>query len=281
MEDYRAKTTAALNKLTPLLKKVAEHALHHPVLFAQEPAAKVAQEIGVSETTIIRFSTSIGYSGFTNLQKEIRKSLYSNSPQDQVEFKSFKNNSVDSFIQTLMDRELKNVRSTMENINITDYEAAIKKICSSEKILVVGSYYSFSMAHWLSYNLGIFTNNVHLFHPGTDNIDFQLKQLGQNSLLIACSFHRYALDTLWVAEEAKKKGVLTISVTDSPIAPIIKFSDLYFLVDVYSENTFESSPVAAYSIFHALVTGVQQYLLKNETIKDNDDSSFRLKKFFV
>src|SRR5690554_5725343 len=277
MATFRTKTIEIFHTLSPLLKNVAEFLLHHPVKFAQESAAKISQEIGVSETTVIRFCTSIGYSGFSELQREVRESLYY-SPLHQVEINEQKDTSP---LQPFIDRELSNLKSTLEKIDSSNFFQSIDKLLCADRILISGSYNSYSMAHWLWYNLGQFLDRVYLFHPGTDNILYHLNQLSKNSVLFNCSFHRYALDTIWLSEEAKKKGVYTISVTDSPIAPIIKHSNLYFLVESYSEETFETSPSAAYGILHALVTGVTNCIREEEGRSRKDEYEYRLKKFFI
>lgn len=277
MENFRTLTIQAFETLTPLLKKVAEHILHNPLLFSQEPAAKVAQEIGVSETTVIRFCTAIGFTGYSELQRNIRKHLYATAPFKHSDSESLEEPM--SFLDSFMNIELEQMKATLKNINPESYQRAIQKILDSDRILISGAYISFSMAHWLFYSLSLFTDKVQLFNPGTDNISYHLNQLGKDSLLIACSFHPYALNTIWLCEELKKKGVYTISVTDSPIAPIIKSSDLHFQVKSYSENSFETSPAAAYSVLQALVTGVEQKMARQK--REKHDDSLWTKKFFV
>lgn len=277
MQDFRTLTTQAFDSLTPLLKKVAEHLLQKPLLFSQETASRVSQEIGVSETTVIRFCTAIGFKGFSELQRNIRQHLYATAP-----FKHSDSQSLDEptgFLDSFMNVELEQMKTTLKNINPESYQKAIQKILDADRILISGAYISFSMAHWLFYSLSLYTEKVQLFHPGTDNISYHLNHLGKDSLLIAFSFHPYALNTIWLSEELKKKEVYTISVTDSPIAPIVKSSDLHFQVESYSENSFETSPAAAYSVLQALVTGVEQKLARQK--REKHDDSLWTKKFFV
>src|SRR5690554_2728207 len=121
MATFRTKTIEIFHTLSPLLKNVAEFLLHQPVKFSQESAAKISQEIGVSETTVIRFCTSIGYGGFSELQREVRETLY-HSPLPQVELNDHETNTP---LQTFIERETANVKTTLEKINSNDFFNAI------------------------------------------------------------------------------------------------------------------------------------------------------------
>ncbi|MED4017791.1 MurR/RpiR family transcriptional regulator [Sutcliffiella cohnii] len=219
---YADKTKEKLPFLTKGLKKVANHLLEDPMVFATHPAKKVGSIIGVSETMVIRFCNQIGYSGYSDLQKEVRENLL-NLSRDAYHQKETENIESKKFLHSMLD-DLSLLKQNIDRIDEAAMGEAIELIIDSEKILVVGYYHSFSFAHWFSYNLNLVKGNADLYRPENDAdlLDF----LPENSCLIIFSFYRYALDTIRIAEAAKSKGIKIIAITDSWTSPITEFADI-------------------------------------------------------
>lgn len=57
------------NQLSKGQQKVAKYLLEQPGEFAVKLASEIGEQVGVSETTVIRFCYSIKLSGFSELQK--------------------------------------------------------------------------------------------------------------------------------------------------------------------------------------------------------------------
>lgn len=95
----------------------------------------------------------------------------------------------------------------------------------------------------------------------TDDIFSTIKSMNQHSLLVSISFHRYLKETLKIAEMAKEQGAYVIGITDSPLAPIRKFSDLVLPIYRSNRSTIDAAP-ALMSFINAMVAGV--------TVRDPD-----------
>ena len=57
--------------LTKTEQKIADYFLSNRELVGQLPTSELAKNIGVSEASIIRFSRSIGYKGFSDMKNDI------------------------------------------------------------------------------------------------------------------------------------------------------------------------------------------------------------------
>lgn len=276
MNPIQQLITEKYEELTPGLIKVATFLLEEPVFFSQESAATVGKEINVSETTVIRLCHTLGFKGFKELQQEIRQYIY--QYKNQLVLKD--QNDGGEFYEKVMREDIIHIQETMAQIDSKDYEEAVNQLVHAKHVCIVGSYNSFSIAHWLWFNLCDARENVHLLQPGTDNIPRRFEYLSNDSVIVACSFRRYALETLWIAEEAKKKNISVISITDSPIAPIKKHSDILFSVNI-PESKIMNNIAPVYSLLNAILTKV---MLNEQTLSNSDDKelqSYRLKKFFV
>ncbi|MBN6885177.1 MurR/RpiR family transcriptional regulator [Cytobacillus horneckiae] len=248
MPSYIKKTEEQFPQLTKGLKKVANHLLQDPTIFAIHPAKKIGDIIGVSETMVIRFCNSIGYDGFSSLQDEIRKSLMTLSSDASDIWTSQDNDS--NFIVEEIKEDIKLLTNNAKKINIENAQEVVDTIINSEKIIISGYYQSYSFAHWLFFNLNYILGNTSLYRP---EIDARvLEFLPKKSSVILFSFYRYALDTIRLAKDAKMKGIKIIAFTDSRVSPIVEYADHIILVSLENASIFRKGPVTL-SIINSLL----------------------------
>ncbi|BAC14666.1 hypothetical protein [Oceanobacillus iheyensis HTE831] len=226
--EYVERTKTNLPEMTKGLKKVGRYLLAEPIVFAIHPAKKVGSMIDVSETMVIRFCHFIGYRGYADLQKEVRHHLISLENSNDKKNVSTKESNFEQFIE----EDVKNLKQMKNIIDVDVLNDVIERILDSEKVIVAGYYHSFSFAHWFSFNLNYIVGNASLFRPESDAGILEL--MPKKSCIIIFSFFRYAIDTIRLAEEAKKKGVPVIVITDSWASPAAEYAD--FVISIYSSD---------------------------------------------
>lgn len=250
------------NQLSKGQQKVAKYLLEHPRDFAVKSASEVGGQVGVSETTVIRFCYSIKLSGFSELQKMIREQLlYRESSLGQYFSSKLELAEQPHFYARVMEQDRQHIQEAIHNINEKDVDQAVDQLITTEKIYISGLRTSFSAASWLAFTLGVIRGNVHLLRPETDDLLLTLSEMNNESTLIAISFHRYLKDTIKVAKLAKEQGAFVIGITDSPVAPINEYADLVFPIYSSEKSTFDAAP-ALFSFLNAVTAGV--------SIKDKD-----------
>jgi len=243
--------------LTKGLKKVANHLLNDPIIFAIHPAKKIGSIIGVSETMVIRFCNSIGYEGFSTLQKDIRKHLL-NLSQNQASNLNEKNEGTSHFIEDIKN-DIRVLTKNIESLEVESFESIVETLMGSERIVIAGYYQSYTFAHWLLFNINYILGNASLFRPETDAR--VLEFMPEKSCVFVFSFYRYAVDTIKFAQEAKEKGVKVIAFTDSRVAPIVEFADYVILANFQNESILRKGPITLSiinSILHELVRRVDE-----------------------
>ncbi|WP_257348205.1 MurR/RpiR family transcriptional regulator [Pseudalkalibacillus decolorationis] len=238
--------------LTKGLKKVGDYLLSDPMIFAIHPAKKVGETIGVSETMIIRFCTSIGYSGFSELQKDVRNHLLDLKQESTNEHILENEPASNNYIESLKN-DISNLSSASSQVDFENMDKIVESIINSEKVIVVGYYHSFTFAHWFYFNLTYTLGNASLYRPETDAGLLDL--LPKNSCIIVFSFYRYALDTIRLAEEAKSKGIKVITITDSRVAPVSEFADIVLPINMAHSSLFSKGPVTL-SIINSILNEI-------------------------
>ncbi|PEJ53605.1 MULTISPECIES: MurR/RpiR family transcriptional regulator [unclassified Bacillus (in: firmicutes)] len=271
MEELKQKVQDEFDNFSKGLKKVAKYFLANPEDFAMDSGVQVGQKINVSETTVIRFCHALGYSGFSALQKDIQTRLL-NRKSTLVEYHSMKNKmDMDrDFSKKMMHKDAELILQTAEGLNEEEFNLAVERLSQSEKILVSGTRSSHAMAHWFSFALELIRGNVRMFRPDTDDIVLRIGEMNENSTFVAFSFHRYALETINMAREAKLRGAFVISFTDSEVAPIREYTDVLFTVQLPIKSTLDVSP-AVFSLMNSLLGGV--------VVKNSDQFMKRTKAY--
>ncbi|MET3922991.1 DNA-binding MurR/RpiR family transcriptional regulator [Arthrobacter sp. UYEF20] len=90
---------------------------------------------------------------------------------------------------------------------------------------------------------------------------------------MAISIRRYTSDTVFAFEEAKRRGLSTISLTDNPASPLARDADVTFFVDSQGVHILRSisafislAQTLATSVAHKLGTESRSELLVDEQL---------------
>ena len=117
--------------------------------------------IGVSTTTIIRFSRALGYTRYQKCKRIFKtdsrqKSAFLN---DYHTHKDYPSNTLlaDSF-----QNDIQNIQSTLEAQNVEDLQKAIDLISTAPTVYVLGMRSSFSISYYTASRLSEIRENIHL-----------------------------------------------------------------------------------------------------------------------
>lgn len=244
------------HQLTNGQKRVAKYLLDHPEELAVRSAADIGNAAGVSETTVIRFCHALHYSGYAELQKQIRQGLI--QPNSGLErYRASKQDLATQphFYAQVMRKDLSNLERAIAQIREKDLDVAARSIAEARRVVVVGMRTSYAAAHWLSFILNLVRGNTRLYRPDTDDILEMTADAGSEDVWIAISLHRYAKATIQIAERIRQKGAFVIGLTDSPVAPLADASDVTLTIGSSPTSTIDATPTL-FSLMNALVSGV-------------------------
>ncbi|NHM31302.1 MurR/RpiR family transcriptional regulator [Neobacillus terrae] len=269
------------NDFSKGLKKVSKLFLTNHEEFALNSAEQVGSQIKVSETTVIRFCHALGYSGFSSLQKDVQDYLL-NKHSSLFEYHSMKyemDNDQD-FFKKIMQKDAEVISKTAERLSQEDFEMAVNQLAIADRVLVSGVRSSHAMAHWFTFTLDLIRGNVRLFRPDIDDLILRIREMDKNCVFVAFSFHRYAVETINMAKEAKRLGAFVIGITDSEVAPIRDYADVLFTVQLPKKSTIDVA-AAVFSLINALIAGVS--VKNSEQFKQRMESyeQFHFNNFFV
>lgn len=258
-------------------KKVANYVLEHPNDIALYSAAEFGSKIGISESTVIRFSNSLGFSGYTELQKLVREQFFKESSltsYQQSKMDIPKNN---SFHKQVMEQDRESILTTMNQIDEQAYQTAIERLSNAKSVYVLGLRSSYSAANWLSFSLGLVKENVHFMRPDTEDVIRTITQMDEHSVVIIISFHRYLKETIQIAGLIRNQKSYIIGISDSILAPIHAYSDALFPIYAANKSTLDAvSPL--FSFMNAIVAGLiveqKEDFMKRQALYETIPSHF-------
>lgn len=229
------------NQLTGSQKKIGKYVLDNYRKVAFMSAIELAEKVGVSDATIIRFARSIGFSGFAEFKNHIREGIKNFDPpykrlSQSLDILNDKNN----LIMQLGKTDLKNLENFLLNIEIEKINQAVDEIYKAGTIYFIGLGASGVLIDFLVFHLRRMGFKViPISEGGIVNVD-KIMSITKNDLLIACSFPRYSKHTYNAIIFAKKKGAKILTITDSNFSTISINSDIVFSLKIDNSTFFNS-----------------------------------------
>lgn len=258
---------ALINEWMPKIskghKKIAQYILVHYDKAAFMTAAKLGETVGVSESTVVRFASELGYDGYPGLQKALQDAMRNKLTAVQrieVSLDQLKDGEV--FRSVLM-HDIEHIRHTLEETAMADFERAVDNIVSAEHVYVMGIRSSSALASFLGYYFKLMLPSVTLVQTGSrSELYEQLMHLSDKDVLIGISFPRYSKQTVNAISYAHNKGAKSIAITDSVESPIANNAD-NVLIARSDMVSFVDSLVAPLSLINALIVAVS---IKNKEV---------------
>lgn len=245
-------------------KLIATFILENYDKAAYMTAAKMGALVGVSESTVVRFATQLGYAGYPEFQRslqEVIRSKLTSVQRIQVTNSRIGDGDV---LESVLTADAEKIRRTLEGIDKRSFDEAIKKIVGAKNIYIIGVRSSSSLAGFLNFNLRLIFSNVHFVQTTSGSEMFeQLMHMGEGDVMIAISFPRYSKRIINAVEYAHSVKADVIALTDSPSSPIAEYAD-QLLTAQSDMASFVDSLVAPLSIINAIIVGVSR--VKGEEI---------------
>lgn len=219
-------------------------------------AGKLGKIVGVSESTVVRFATELGYDGYPSMRRALQDMIRNRLTSVQrIEVAKSMIDDTD-IIKSVLNSDIQNLQSTLDMLDRDSFNRAIDEIVAAKHIYIVGMRTSTSLATFLGLYLNLLRENVQVVHDtAASEIYEQLMRMGEGDLFIGLSFPRYSSHTVEAMQYAKKIGAKTIGITDSTASPFFGLSDicLYVKSDMVS---FLDSLVAPMSLINAIIIAV-------------------------
>ena len=243
----------AMPKMSKGQKAIARFILSDYDRAAYMTAAKIGDEVGVSESTVVRFAMELDCDGYPHFQKLLQEELKVKLTSVQRLHASSRYGDDAEIIKSILMTDMDNVKKTYERMDKEAFAHAIEAILSARHIFLMGLRSSAPLSSFLHFYFTLLFDGVHHIHSNSANEVFeQILPIGPEDVLLAISFPRYSNQTIQSMQYARKKGATVVGITDKPGTQFAKNLDigLYAASDMAS---FVDSLVAPLSLINALI----------------------------
>lgn len=257
-DDVLVRIKAKYGTMSKGQKRLADYIQNHYEKAVYLTAAKMGEVVGVSESTVVRFASELGYDGYPGMQRAMEETIRTRLTALQRMEVSSANIEDDRLVQSVLQGDILNIRETMNLVDEADFQMAVEKILNAKKIYVLGVRSSAPLASYLGYYLNLFFGNVHVTLTNSISETFeQILKISPEDCMIGISFPRYSKRTVKAMEYAKKQGAGVVAVTDNDESPIAANADC--VLKAYSSmESFVDSLVGPMSLMNALIIAISR-----------------------
>lgn len=270
-DELQACITDRHHTLSKRLQQVSHYVLEHTDSVAFDTLAEIAKAAGVHASTLVRFASVFGYSGFSDMQKLFKAKFLKEQPSYserirllQQDFEGADENAP-SPLQIFTEFTRANILSLEQlysEISEASINYALDLLENTQSIYVVGVRRSYAAAVYISYALRHIGRPTHLVDGIGGMYREQANIIGKNDVLLAVSFKPYGEETLSAIRLARSKGARVILITDSKFNPLVQEAEVTFFVHDAEVRSFRSL-VSTLSLAQSLCIGLAFRLEKD------------------
>jgi len=239
-------------------KRIATYILENYDRAAFMTASKLGGLVGVSESTVVRFASELGYDGYPGMQRALQEMIRSRLTSTQRIQVAGDRLSGQDILGTVLQSDIENLREMTARADRAAFNNVVDRILTAKNIYIVGVRSSSFVAGYLNFYMHLLFENVTLVQSNAAGEIFeQLFRIGPGDVMIAISFPRYSKVTLSTAKFARDRGAAIVAVTDSEMSPIYQMSEAALLAPC-EMISFVDSMVAPLSSLNALLVALAQ-----------------------
>jgi len=220
-------------------------------------AARLGETTGVSESTVVRFATELGYSGYPHMQRELREMIHTRLTSLQRLELTWERMQGRSIFKGVMENDIDKIYGTMEAVGGDVFDQAVDMILNAKRIYILGLRTSSFLAGFLGFYFRLLFDKVNIVGGATGENDIfeSLFRVGPDDVVIGISFPRYSKRTLRGMRFARDKGAGIIALTDCAGSPITATADCSLFAPCEMAS-FVDSLVAPLSLINALIVSI-------------------------
>ncbi|HWD69546.1 MAG TPA: MurR/RpiR family transcriptional regulator [Solirubrobacteraceae bacterium] len=224
-------------RLTPVQRRIAAHIVEQGSRAAFASSVELAAHVGVSQPSVTRLATALGYQGFGEMQREIQALVLERAPA-----------SVHAPEQNKMQRAVQHAIEGLQRLqrqlaDLGPVEHAAGKLAQTPVLPVYGSRTAAPLAHQFEFFASKIHPNVRLLRGARSELLDQLShatELGASAML-AIALPRHPQELLELLGAAERGGLAVVLVTDSALSAATELASHVLVAPVSSDLVFDAA----------------------------------------
>ncbi len=215
------------DELTPGFRKLADFIMDSTLDVAFLTATELSRRVGVDPATVVRFAQELGYSGFRELSREIKRYV-----RDRVTASYRKVEEAGSTEETLRGL-IENAQQNVEYFITTDMASVVEAVDvlrEAKRIWCTGEYTGYNIAEFLAKKLVSQGFSAVAFEPSMASTGTALARMQEGDVLLTFAGNDPSIDAGYAVRLAKGLGLKTVTITGSGVALPARLADVTVIV---------------------------------------------------
>lgn len=233
-------------------KLIARYILDNYDKAAFMTASRLGKTVQVSESTVVRFATQLGYDGYPSMQRALQEMIRGKLTSIQRIQASDGVLSGSDLVTKVLHRDMEKIREAIDQTDASEFERMVDVVTKAKRLYIVGFRSSSFLAGYLNFYFRLIFDNVTLVQGGAAGTFDQIFRVGPGDVVFAICFPRYSELALKTIQFARDRGATIVGLTDSELSPLARVAECVLLVhnDMIS---FVDSLAAPMSMLNALI----------------------------
>ncbi|MEU6312667.1 MurR/RpiR family transcriptional regulator [Streptomyces sp. NPDC047014] len=226
-------------RLSPGQRRIAQYLIDHLTEAAFLSITELAERVGVSQPSVTRFASSLGFSGYPALRdvlQPIALSAVARVPDTREQIRR-------NELQAAVDAEIENLENVRRLLADTNQVLDIgRELAASVPLTVLGLRISVSLAEYFAYAARRIHPDVRLVtRGGSVAFDALLQsRAAGGTWVLAFAMPRHAKETLSAIRAARSTGLRVVLITDPTLGPLVDEADVALTAATGSRLVFDS-----------------------------------------
>jgi DNA-binding MurR/RpiR family transcriptional regulator len=246
------KISAGIEGLTPKGRILGEYIISQPRKAVFMTTKELAEACGVSEATVVRFVSGIGYDRYSDFQQALRDFVDTElTLLDRLDIADMKAPGAVRFRRTVAE-EIDNLQQLYKSLDVETMEGVVAVLDRKVPVHVIGSRLSYTLAYYMGWAMTKVRGNIHIL-KGSDRTTIDWLTIAPaDSVAVIVATSRYPNELIRLGKLVKRLGQTLVVITDSATCPLLQFAD-HHLIAASKHIPYLGSPTPMSCLINYLV----------------------------
>ena len=214
-------------------KRIADYLLEHPGAVDAETASSIAEKVGTSPATVVRFCRKLGFKGLTDMKNSAAYTNYIESSTTDMDLKKGDD------AETVTNKVLQYMKMVLDQLKLSLepelLQKAADKLADANHVVILAEGGSGTIAR-AAYDIFL---KLAIPCRIVDDIMFQIMEISmmdENDVLFLILNSGRTYNVLQNASYAKQRGIYTIGVVGTKGTPLSKYLDIELPTCIFSSS---------------------------------------------
>lgn len=260
LEELNAKIARLQGTLPKRLRQCADYINENMAEIAFSTVAEISERANVQPSAVMRFCQVLGFGGYSEMQKLVRQDIHPKTPDYRERIQKLRDSSDDSptaILAEFVEAGRQSLEQLSASVNAAFLEQAVESLAGAQVIHIMGLRRAYPVASYLSYAFEKL-NIASVLHGGSGRLT-HAEAMRDGDVLIAITFAPYSPETIDLVQEAARRGLPVIALSDKPALPFNAASVVPLVVSEIDFGAFRSlSATLSLAISLAVATGARR-----------------------